>query len=122
MIVVVSNTSPLNYLVLIKQEEILPALFDDIVAPPAVVSELSREDTPEVVRKWMNNRPAWLRVETPKRVDPTIKLHPGEREAIALAEELGAARVLLDDKEARRVATERGLRVAGTLAVRGRRA
>lgn len=42
---------------------------------------------------------------------------PGESQAIALAEELHADRILLDDFKARRIAVARGLNVAGTLAV-----
>jgi predicted nucleic acid-binding protein len=48
--------------------------------------------------------------------DPALKLGAGEREAIALAEELKAG-LLLDDGKARREARRRGLAVTGTLAV-----
>ena len=33
--IVVSDTSPLNYLILIGHEDVLPILFGEIVAPPA---------------------------------------------------------------------------------------
>jgi predicted nucleic acid-binding protein len=42
-------------------------------------------------------------------------LGEGEREAIALALELHADVLLLDDKKARRIAQEQGVSVAGTL-------
>ena len=38
--IVVSDTSPLNYLVLIEEVEVLPAIFGRVVVPPAVVEEL----------------------------------------------------------------------------------
>lgn len=38
--IVVSDTSPLNYLVLIEEAEILPASFSRTLVPPAVVDEL----------------------------------------------------------------------------------
>ena len=38
--IVVSDTSPLNYLVLIEEVEVLPAVFGRVVVPPAVVEEL----------------------------------------------------------------------------------
>lgn len=47
------------------------------------------------------------------------KLHEGEQSAILLAEALKAEIVVLDEKAARRVAAERGLRVTGTLGVLG---
>jgi len=116
-VIVVSNTSPLNYLILIEKDDVLAALFGTVFVPPAVVSELLREETPEVVRAWIANPPAWLRVLAPRRVDPSLDLDTGESEAIALAEELHADWILLDEVKARRIATARGLKVAGTLAV-----
>jgi predicted nucleic acid-binding protein len=47
------------------------------------------------------------------------KLETGERSAILLAEALRAEIILLDERSARREATERGLRVTGTLGVLG---
>jgi predicted nucleic acid-binding protein len=41
MIVVVSDTSPLHYLVLVEQVEVLPRLFDEVLVPPAVLREMS---------------------------------------------------------------------------------
>jgi len=45
--IVVSDTSPLNYLVLIGADHVLPALFGQVVAPPAVLAELQRTKTPQ---------------------------------------------------------------------------
>jgi predicted nucleic acid-binding protein len=47
--IVVSDTSPLNYLVLIQRAEILPSLFGRIIAPPAVMGELQHPGAPTVV-------------------------------------------------------------------------
>jgi predicted nucleic acid-binding protein len=116
-VIVVSNTTPLNYLVLLKKDHILPVLFGTVVVPPAVVTELTRKDAPEPVRAWILASPPWFRVETPHLVDASLDLGVGESEAIALAEELHADRILLDDSKARRIAMARGLKVAGTLAV-----
>ena len=44
-------------------------------------------------------------------------LDPGEREAILLGEELGADLLLLDEMKARRIATNRGLAIAGILGI-----
>jgi predicted nucleic acid-binding protein len=45
------------------------------------------------------------------------KLDPGERDAILLAEQLKANLVILDDKFARRIAVERGLKIIGLLGI-----
>lgn len=50
---VVSNTSPLNYLVLIDQIELLPALYGRVLIPQSVAEELKAPETPEVVREWI---------------------------------------------------------------------
>lgn len=115
--IVVSNTSPLNYLVLLKKDHILPDLFGAVLIPPAVLTELSRKESPDAVRAWVGTAPPWLRIQTPRIVDTSLDLDGGEREAIALALEVKADRILLDDAKARRLATAKGLRVAGTLAV-----
>ena len=47
------------------------------------------------------------------------KLQAGEQAAILLAEAIPADMILLDEKSARRVAGDRGLRIAGTLGVLG---
>ncbi len=48
--IVVSDTSPLNYLILIGQDHTLPALFGQVFAPPAVVAELKRSKAPALVK------------------------------------------------------------------------
>jgi predicted nucleic acid-binding protein len=59
---VVADTSPLHYLVLIACADIRPALFDRIVIPRAVAAELQHPKTPALVRVWMATPPAWLDV------------------------------------------------------------
>src|SRR5712675_1408653 len=93
----VSDTSPLNYLTLIGSVDILPVLFERIVIPPAVVGELQHQNTPAVVRTWVATAPVWLDVRAPTDIDPALTLGAGEVEAIALAIELGAVPLLVDD-------------------------
>lgn len=113
--IVVSNTTPLNYLILIGSDHLLPALFGRIHAPAAVMMELSHPKTPASVRAWVKNPPEWLIPRDPVKTDPTLNLGAGETAAIALAEELRADWVLIDERKGSREATSRGLRVAGTL-------
>ena len=56
-------------------------------------------------------------VRNPARVDMSLKLHFGEREAICLALEMRADLLLIDVRVGRRVAKELGLNVVGTLGV-----
>ena len=71
------------------------------------------------VRAWLAQRPSWLQTRAPQRslAELTAHLGTGEREAMALAEELVADAVLLDDWTARLEALRRHLTVLGTLRV-----
>lgn len=63
---VIANTSPLHYLVLIDHPAILPTLFGRVLIPPAVVEELQRPHTPTAVSVWMASPPGWLEMRTPR--------------------------------------------------------
>lgn len=96
-------------------EQVLPVL----VVPPRV----AREIAPSVgnLPPWIAERP--LSIRPPTLLD-AVALDPGEYEAIALALELNAAPIVLDDLAARRVAERLGLSVVGAfgLAVRAKAA
>ncbi len=117
--IVIADTTPLNYLVLIDRVEILPQLYGRVLIPLAVWEEFQRPEVPEAVRAWVAQLPAWLEIRPVERnPDPAVQnLGVGERDAIALAEELHADRLIMDDRAARRVATQRNLIVIGTLGV-----
>lgn len=115
---VVSNTSPLNYLILIGYERILPELFDSVVVPSAVSDELRSNLAPPVVQRWMASPPTWLAVVAVLSVPAELEsLDHGEAEAIALALATKADLVLLDERKGRRAAQERNLNVVGTIGV-----
>src|SRR6266478_6379354 len=113
--VVVADTSPINYLVLIGQIEILPRLYSRILIPPAVLGELKHQVAPKPVRDWVANPPTWLEVLAPKSSFTIAQLDLGESEAIALAMEMHAALLLIDEQAGPQEAARRGLKVAGTL-------
>jgi len=115
--VVVADTSPLNYLVLIGHIEILPRLYTRILIPPAVLAELNHPAAPEPVHYWASHPPRWLEVLAPKSRVDIAELDLGEIEAIALATEMQVQALLIDDRAGREEALRRGLRVAGTLSV-----
>ncbi|MGI9035373.1 MAG: DUF3368 domain-containing protein [Pyrinomonadaceae bacterium] len=113
--IIVSDTSPINYLILIREIELLPKLFGQVIIPQAVSNELQQTGTPAAVRDWIALRPQWLEIQNAKIIDHTMTLGAGEREAISLAVELNADLVLVDDRKARKTAIERGLNVAGII-------
>ena len=85
----------------------------EIVVPPAVQGELSRNAI-QLDRSWIRvvaaqnqNEVAVLREQ----------LDPGEAEAIVVAAELAADLLLVDEKRGRRIAIDRGLEVTGLLGV-----
>ncbi len=116
--IVVADAGPLRYLILIDYVHVLPALYGRVVVPPAVIAELSRERTPDLVKTWLSSSPEWLHVQGPRQtVSLGDALGAGEREAIALAIELSADGLLMDDREGRQEARRLGLPTLGTLRV-----
>jgi predicted nucleic acid-binding protein len=121
-VIAVADTSPLCYLVLIGEIEVLPALFSEVIVPTAVAAELSDTGAPEAVQRWWSRPPDWLRaapVENEGTVPGIERLHRGEQGAISLAMRTPGAVLLVDDKAARHVATAFGLPVMGLLGVLG---
>lgn len=118
--IAVADTSPLCYLVLIDEVDLLRKLFSEVAVPAAVITELLHEDAPEAVRGWVANLPSWVSVqENPVRNTAGLeKLQVGEQAAILLAESISAELILLDEKSARRIAARRGMRITGTLVLR----
>ena len=107
---IVSNSSPLIALAPSQRLDLVPAVLQSILIPPAVVREIE----PSIPAL-----PAWLSVKVPSTQRSPLtsrgRLGDGEREAIALAVEIGAGAVLIDERAGRRVAEEAGLKVIGTL-------
>src|SRR6266404_5351255 len=99
MKIVVSDSTPLHYLVLIKKLEILHQLYGRGIIPQAVFQELQHERTPASIKKWMKAHPTWLEIkQTAAASDPGLKaLGAGERQAIRLAKEIDADLLLMDD-------------------------
>jgi len=111
-VAVVSNSSPLIAFAAIEQLNLFPALFGSVLIPPVVALEIGPS---------IPTRPPWLRVERLRMQLPDAVLRrslgDGEREALAMAVEIQAERILLDDRPARRVALELNLLVTGTAGV-----
>ena len=118
--VVVADTSPLHYLVLVEAVEILPQLFGRIIVPEEVRDELKHVRTPQSVREWIESNPEWIQPAVVDRSQPRqiLELDPGETAVILVAEQQSElAFVVMDDAKGRREATVRGIPNIGTLGV-----
>lgn len=113
MVIVVSDTSPIRALVHLGLLDLLRAIYGDVFIPPAVLVELQRV-FPETGGRQII--PDWVHVKAVSDSNEIRRfrsnLHAGESEALALALELDADYVLIDE-EARR----RGLNPVGALGV-----
>lgn len=117
---VVSDTSPIRYIVAIGEADLLPRLFSTLIVPYAVFQELSHPHTPEIVRQLIASAPSWIDVRhIEETYEPAVLAHldAGEQEAVVLAEQMQADLLLIDEKKGRYTAIERGLPVIGTLGV-----
>ncbi len=116
--IVVSNTSPITNLAAIGKFDLLHKLFGEIHIPVAVVQELSAGGV-----QWPGaaevERALWVkqnRVEDQWLVDALrLDLDRGEAETIALALQLRADLVLLDEQMGRLAAQHLGLKVMGVV-------
>lgn len=117
--IVVSDTSPICYLILIEQIELLPRLYGRVVIPMAVRDELADLRSPTSVQQWIAEPPDWLDVQSVDLVsDAELEdLDVGEQSAILLVEQLGADLLVIDEMLGRRIARSRGLRVTGLLGI-----
>ena len=99
MTVVIADTSPVNYLVLIREIAILPKLYGQVLIPPEVLAKLSDAATPPGVLLWIRSQPTWLQTREVRSThdDLTLRqLDPGERAAILLAEQEAGALLLME--------------------------
>src|ERR1035438_3452590 len=75
----VSNTSPVNYLILIDEIGILPQLYGQVLVPQAVVNELGHVESPSIVKNWAAQPPAWVKVGIPTSKPDTTLADLGAR-------------------------------------------
>jgi len=110
--IVVSDTSPITALITVAAADLLPTLFTEVVIPQAVRDELLRSHA---------SLPAWLRVEAVKDQAQAKQyaqtVDRGEAEAIELAKELHADRLLIDERKGRNLAAREGVPVIGLVGV-----
>jgi predicted nucleic acid-binding protein len=115
---VVINNTPLVALASIGQLQLLQPLFGAVLVPNAVIAEffaVERESRVALIAA-----EDWLiptAVEDPTHTERYAGLDQGEAEVLAVAEEKGAALVIMDERRARRYARRLSIPVSGTLGV-----
>jgi predicted nucleic acid-binding protein len=117
--IVVADTSPLNYPISLGHPDILQEIYGRVLVPHAVLIEMQHPEAPSEVRAWASAPPAWLEERDAQQIDGSLaaELGAGEREAISLALEVDADVLLIDGRAGRQEAEARHIEVAGTLAV-----
>lgn len=116
---VICNATPLINFAAIARLDILQATFEQIIIPQAVYDETTGSGFPGTKYVLQAIASGWLQVRPVATIASTIpvELDDGEREAIALALAIGEQQILLDEREARKVAQQLGLQVMGTLGI-----
>lgn len=114
--VVVAGTSALLNLCRVGQDRLLAAIFREVHIPTSVRNEFTRL-TATRPRFQGVAQPEWILVDVVTAIPPQIaacaSLHAGERDTLALALQLHADGVLLDDAAGREAARQPGLPFMG---------
>ncbi|MEZ4527370.1 MAG: DUF3368 domain-containing protein [Desulfobacterales bacterium] len=118
--IIVSNTSPIINLAAISQIELLKHLYGKIIIPHAVFEEIAiigagQAGSEEVkTSDWIETRQLNNRVMADSLES---ELDPGEAEAIALALEIKADIILMDERRGRQACSRSGLKCLGLLGI-----
>ncbi len=118
--IVVSDTSPLCNLALINHLWLLEAIYQIVIIPTLVAEELAAANNPAIPAILQLD---WIQTRSP--TDTTLAnqlqrdrgLDAGEANAIALALELQADDLLIDERLGRREARQLGLSIIGILGI-----
>jgi predicted nucleic acid-binding protein len=118
--IIVSDTSPISNLLIVGQLELIGQIYQQVVIPPTVDREVRALQNFEIDLAAYTSA-TWLSVQMPTDalfVDSLKnELDDGEAEAIALALQLKADRLLIDERLGRLVASRYGLNITGILGI-----
>lgn len=118
--IIVSDTSPIINLAAIGHLQLLPDLFVEVVIPQAVYHEIAilgagEPGAQEIMKaSWVKVVGATNQLLLPKLLH---ELDPGEAEAIALALDLHADYILMDETSGRNIALSYNLQPLGVLGI-----
>ena len=120
--IVISDTSAITNLAAIHYLKLLSQLYNQVTIPEAVYRELVDIDPP-VPGTLEVQEVAWLEVRSVvnrgmvEYLQDEVRLDPGESEAIALAIELNADLLLIDERRGRAAADRLGIKITGLLGI-----
>jgi len=119
-VIIVSNTSPISNLAKVGQLSLMQKIYEEILIPCAVHEELLDQRAGETVVTAVRSA-TWLKVHSVQNQQLVTELRTrvniGEAEAIALAVEIGANPLLIDERLGRQSAKEYGLKITGVLGI-----
>jgi predicted nucleic acid-binding protein len=118
-VIVIADTGPINYLILIGAIEALPSLYHRVLIPPSVFEELGRAARAGSRADVDLPTASLAGICAPAKSPDADLAHldAGEHDAILLAEELRADQLIIDEIRGRREAKRRRLPFTGTLGV-----
>ena len=115
---VIVNNTPLVALWTLRRLDLLRDLYGEVLTPTAVHAEFLAVE--HVQRRSILAIATWIRPTTlsdVRRVDTFVGIGRGEAEVLALAQELQARLVIVDDRRACRFAKRLDFPLTGTLGV-----
>jgi uncharacterized protein len=121
-VIIVSDTSPISNLAVVGYIHLLPKLFGTIIIPDIVYHELLANSIDHPVTQ-VTQSATWLEIVSVSdrqqaiSLERTYNLDPGEAHAIALALELRADQLLIDERLGRREAKRYGLKSIGIMGI-----
>ncbi len=120
MMIIVSNTSPISNLATVGQLSLMSQLYGRILIPGAVHEELLDSRAGETVITAVRSA-SWIDIQSVQNQglvnDLRTRVNVGEAEAIALAIEVKAARLIIDERLGRQAARDCGVKITGVLGI-----
>ncbi len=118
--IVVADTSVIVNLVRVGHDQLLRRIYQEVWIPGKVAEEFVWQASVNPPFQGLQ-LPAWLQIREPAAISPTLLandlLDDGERAALALAVEMHADAILIDEKNGREIAEKLGLEHVGILGV-----
>lgn len=118
--IVVSDTSALSNLAIVDHLWLLEAIYQTVIIPDVVASELAAASNPAILAilqlTWIQTQPL-TNSELADQLQQDRGLDAGEANAIALAFELQADDLLIDERLGRQEAIRLGLSIIGILGI-----
>ena len=118
--IIVADSTALIYLAAISKFDLLQALYGQILIPTAVYEEVATQgagrwgSSETAAATWIDYRPV---ADPAKLLGVPPRLNGGEKEVIALAEEVHADLVIMDEARGRQELIKRGITFMGTVGV-----